>query len=393
MSAITHLVVKTCGMAVTAASTAYAILAAAVTVRRRMRSRESVEQPGRGIRPESTNPSVPGVTVLKPLCGTEPELYECLRSFCDQVYPRLQVVFGVHHPQDPAVPVVRRLQREFPGLDLDLAIDSTEHGSSLKVSNLINMMRLARHDLLCLSDSDVSVPRDYVQRVVAPLADARIGLVTCSYRGIARGGLWSQLLAAFVNGWFMPTVFVGAALGAQAFVSGVTIALRRDALEAIGGFEAIRDQLADDYRLGELTRLAGLRTFLSEVVVDTYLHETSARQLVRHELRWLRTIRAVRPGGYAGLFFTFGWPVALIGCLLADAARPALVMLAASAAARLLLHFEVRRTGTAVSQLWVLPISDSLAFALWCWGFVSRRVHWRHTRYTVARDGTVQPIS
>jgi ceramide glucosyltransferase len=336
--------------------------------------------------------ATPAVTVLKPLCGAEPELYGALRSFCEQSGARTQIVFGVCDAQDPALAVVRRLQREFAGRDLEVVIDPSRHGSSRKVSNLINMMRRARHDHLVIADSDVRVPTGYLAQVVAPLADPRVGIVTCAYRGLARGGAWSQLLTAFINDWFMPSVFIAATLGSRAFAFGATIALRRDALAAIGGFEAIADQLADDYRLGELTRKAGLRTVLSEVVVDTWVAEASARDLIRHELRWLRTIRTVRPAGYAGSFVTFELPVAALGCLLAAGSAAVLGMLAITGAARLVLHFNARRLGAALRQLWVLPVNDSLAFLLWCWGFVSRRVHWRQTRYRVARDGTVQPI-
>ncbi len=379
-----------CGISVTGAAMAYAIMASVAALLRR-RARES--------RRVDDSFAAPAVTVLKPLCGAEPQLYECLRSFCDQSYPCFQVVFGVRDPEDPAVAIVRRLQREFPDRDLDLIIDPTQHGSSLKVSNLINMFRAARHDRLVIADSDVRVPRDYLGRVAAPLRDPAVGIVTCAYRGVPRGGPWSLLLAAFVNDWFMPSVYVAAMLGSRLFVSGVTIALRRDALEAIGGFEAIADQLADDYRLGELTRARGLATVLSDVIVETGIDEPAARDLIRHELRWLRTIRAVRPGGYASLGVTFSLPVAALGCLLAASAgtapwvEGALAMLAVTALARLLLHFDIRRKGTAALELWVLPVSDTLAFALWCWGFVSRRVHWRQNRYRVARDGRVEPIA
>jgi ceramide glucosyltransferase len=333
------------------------------------------------------------VTVLKPLCGAEPELYSALRSFCEQSYPRFQIVFGVREAGDPAVGVVRRLQREFPERALDLVIDARTHGSSLKVSNLINMMRAAGHDYLVLADSDVRVPRNYLARVVAPLADDSVGIVTCPYRAVARGSAWSVLLAAFVNDWFMPSALVAASFGSRAFAFGATIAIRREALQTIGGFKTIADQLADDYRVGELTRRKGLRTVLSDMVVETYVDEPSAAALVRHELRWLRTIRTVRPAGYLLSFPSFGWPVAVLGCLLAGGAHAALVMLAINVAARVLLHFAVRKTDSALLQLWVLPLNDLLAFLLWMWGFVSRRVHWRSARYRVARDGSVQPLA
>ena len=391
MSPTLALVAKACGIAVTGAAVAYAIIAAAATMRRRhSASRARRADPPHVPRARS---DFAAVTVLKPLCGAEPQLYECLRSFCAQTYPSFQIVFGVRDADDPAVAVVRRLQREYPHRDLELVVDPTEHGSSLKVSNLINMFRAARHGTLVVSDSDVRVPADYLERVVAPLGDLSVGLVTCGYRGVASRGPWSQLLAAFVNGWFMPSVYLGDALGASDFVSGVTIALRRDTLASVGGFEAIADQLADDHRLGELTRARGLATVLSDMTVETKIDERSALELIRHELRWLRTIRAVRPGGYAAAFITFPLPVAVIGTLLASGSDAALTMLAATVLARLLLHFDGSRKGTAALGLWVIPVSDTLAFILWCWGFLSRHVHWRQARFRVARDGTVQPIA
>ena len=159
---------------------------------------------GRGTRP---------VTVLKPLCGAEPETYDSLRSFCDQAYPEYQIVFGVSDSNDPAVGIVERLQREFPQANLQIAIDRRQHGSSRKVSNLINMMPLARYDMLVLSDSDIRVGRDYLARIVAPLQDRGVGIVTCAYRGVPRAGLWSQLGALFINDWFIPSVRVAAYRG------------------------------------------------------------------------------------------------------------------------------------------------------------------------------------
>jgi len=334
----------------------------------------------------------PAVTVLKPLCGDEHQLYECLRSFCDQMYPRFQIVFGVSDGDDPAIEVVSRLQREFPHLDLQIAVDRRQHGSSRKVSNLINMMSLVRHDYLVISDSDVRVLPDYLARVVAPLLDPEVGIVTCPYRGAPRAGFWSLLGSLFINEWFTPSVRVAAMFGSRAFAFGTTIAIRRQVLASAGGFAAIANQLADDYRLGELTRRMGLRTVLSDVVVETCVDEGTFGDLVSHELRWLRTIRTVRPIGYSLLFITFGVPVALVGCLLAGGARPALAMLGITALARIVLHWTVRRPLSTPAHLLALPLRDGLNLALWAWGFVNRRVHWRDDRYRVTRDGSVQPV-
>src|SRR6516162_4211333 len=229
--------------------------------------------------------SLPPATILKPLCGAEPALYEHLRSFCEQDYPCWQVVFGVRDPHDPALEVVNRLRGEFPQRDLQIVINPAQHGISSKVSNLLNMMPLARHDYLVIADSDISVRADYLERVITPLLDERVGIVTCAYRGRPRPGFWSLLASTFINEWFMPSVRVAAALGSRAFAFGATIALRRDTLTRIGGFRAIANQLPDDYRLGELTRRAGLRTVLSEVEVETSVDEASFGELVRHELR------------------------------------------------------------------------------------------------------------
>ncbi len=342
------------------------------------------------------------VTVLKPLCGAEPGLAEALRSLCTQEYPGVQIVFGVQNPADPALAVVHALQDEFPELDIAVVADASRHGFSAKVSNLINMMRAARHDWLVLADSDVRVRPGYLAGVCAALEDPSVGIVTCPYRGLpahTRGpaGLCSRLGALFVNDWFMPSVRVAALFGSREFAFGATIALRRATLDAIGGFAAIADQLADDYRLGELTRRQGLRTVLSEVVVDTGIDERSLRQLVQHETRWLRTIRAVRPGGYAAAGVTFSLPVAVLGWALAGGVRTAGVLLIATAVARVMLHFAAGDPDpapvSAWRRLWLLPISDMLGFALWCWGFATREVHWRQARYRVARDGSAHPIT
>ncbi len=344
----------------------------------------------------------PAVTVLKPLCGAEPGLAEALRSLCAQDYPPLQIVFGVQDPADPALEVVQALRAEYPNRDIAVVIDATRHGFSAKVSNLINMMRVAQHDWLVLADADVHVPPGYLEGVCAPLADPSVGIVTCPYRGRpahARGwaGLCSRLGALFVNDWFMPSVRVAALFGSRDFAFGATIALRRAVLDAFGGFAAIADQLADDYRIGELTRRQGLRTVLSHVVVDTGIDERSLRQLAQHETRWLRTIRAVRPAGYAAAGVTFSLPVALLGCLLAAGAPVAWGLLLATAMARVMLHFAAGDPQPAEAAawrgLWLLPVSDLLGFLLWCWGFAAREVQWRQSRYRVARDGSARPIT
>jgi ceramide glucosyltransferase len=331
----------------------------------------------------------PAVTILKPLCGVEPQTYECLRSFCDQRYPKFQIVFGVADLNDPVISVVQRLQAEFPQRDLNLIVDRRQHGSSRKVSNLINMMAVVRYAYLVLSDSDVRVNSDYLQQVVGALLESDVGIVTCSYRGRARNGLWSLLGASFINEWFIPSVRVAAMSGSRAFAFGATIAIKQRVLEDIGGFAAIANHLADDYRLGELTRQLGLRTVLSATVVEIAVQERTLRELIDHELRWLRTIRALRPLAYTFSFVTFGLPVSIIGFLFTGRTPVAFGMLIVAGLARMLLHWHERQAGASLVQVALLPARDFLSFGLWAWGFTARRVRWRDETYLIARDGTV----
>ncbi|CAL1241609.1 bacteriohopanetetrol glucosamine biosynthesis glycosyltransferase HpnI [Candidatus Methylocalor cossyra] len=334
----------------------------------------------------------PPVSVLKPLCGAEPRLYENLRSFCAQDYPEFQLVCGVQEGDDPAIAVVHRLAREFPGLSLELVIDPSRHGSNHKVSNLINILGRCRYEHLVLADSDIAVGADYLAQVVAPLADPSVGVVTCLYRGRPTGGIWSRLGALFIDDWFAPSVRVAHAFGSRDFAFGATLALRRATLIAVGGFQAIADQLADDYWLGALTRRLGLRTVLSDYLVTTDVAETSLGALCAHELRWLRTIRSIQPIGFAFCFITFGLPVACTALLLAPSAPTVQVGAGLTLLFRLLLHLAQRQRagGSRFSELWLVVPRDFLSFALWCTSFAGRRVLWGRRRLLVEADGLLR---
>jgi ceramide glucosyltransferase len=348
---------------------------------------------------------LPAVTILKPLCGEEFELYEQLRSFCLQDHPRVQIIFGVSDASDAALRAVSRLQREFPSHDLRVVIESATRGANRKVGNLINMAPHIKHDLIVIADSDIRVERTYVSRVVAPLLDPAVGVVTCAYRARPRTGIWSKLGALFIDEWFIPSVRVATLLGSESFTSGATIALRRTVLDEIGGFAALADQLADDFEMGALARALGLRTVLSEVMVETTVDEPTLSALVRHQLRWLRTIRSVQPAGYAFSVITFTVPVSLLGVALAKGAVGSLVFLAIAITSRVVLHLICSghdrpshdRSGhdwrASLSRLWLLPIHDLLAFSLWCWSFAAPEVSWRRARYRVERDGSLRPMA
>jgi ceramide glucosyltransferase len=206
---------------------------------------------------------LPPVTVLKPLCGAEPGLYAHLRSYCEQDLPEFQIVFGVRDPGDPALTVVARLRREFPAIPIETVVNPQLHGSNYKISNLINMISLARHEVLVMADSDTYVSPEYLRAVTAPLLDGQVGLVTCLYQDVPTARLWSRLGAMYVNEWYMPSVLVAWLFGHDGYVSGQSLCLRAQTLQAIGGLPAMANHLADDHRLGELVRAQGLKVVLS----------------------------------------------------------------------------------------------------------------------------------
>ena len=313
--------------------------------------------------------ALPPVSVLKPLCGAEPRLYENLASLCRQQHPAYQLVFGVRAADDPAIAVVRRLQADFPACDIALVVDQRVHGSNLKVSNLMNLLSAVRHPWLVVADSDIAVAPDYLARVSAPLADTGVGIVTCLYRGRPVAGLWPQLGVQFIDNWFAPSVRIAHAGGSSRFAFGATIALRREALDAIGGFASLSNRLADDFWLGELTRRRGLRTVLSDVVVVTDVTETRLTELWTHELRWMRTIRSLNPAGFAFTFITFTWPMLALAAWLAQSSL-VLVAVLAGALARSLL------AGSFGAAL-LAPLRDVLLLAEWAAALPGSQVRWR----------------
>ncbi|MBB3104714.1 bacteriohopanetetrol glucosamine biosynthesis glycosyltransferase HpnI [Azomonas macrocytogenes] len=335
---------------------------------------------------------LPPVSVLKPLHGAEPRLYENLRGFCQQAHPNYQLIFGVREPQDPAIAVVHRLRAEFPQLAIDLVVDPHVHGANLKVSNLLNMLPLARHDWLVLADSDISVPADYLSRVTAPLADPGVGIVTCLYYGVPQAGFWSRLGCLFIDDWFAPSVRLSHTFGSTRFAFGSTITLRRETLQSIGGFEILRDTLADDFWLGELTRQAGLRTVLSDLVVGTEVSETRLTELWAHELRWLRTIRAIAPGGFAMSFVCFTWPVSLCGLALAPSMLNVWLAVVAGSAriAQFFLSRGARRPAIPWYEVLLTPFRDLLLVLEWAVALTSWRVKWRGQVLHARKDGPIR---
>jgi ceramide glucosyltransferase len=333
----------------------------------------------------------PPITVLKPLCGDESMLEAALASFCAQDYPGLQLVCGVQDPADPAIAVVRRLQARFPDRDIALVIDPTQHGENRKVGNLINMLPMARHDVLVIADSDVHAAPDYLALIADTLALPRTGVVTALYTGLpANRSLAARLGATAINHLFLPGVLLSRLLGRQDCL-GPTMALRRDTLAAIGGLGALANHVADDNILGRLVLARGLLVRLTSAVCAVTVQETGLRALLRHELRWMRTIRTLVPAAFAAsaiqlplawaalaVAFSAGASWALAGFVLVWAAQAAVVR-GVDAQLRLV------QSGLVMPvPIWLLPLRDLLGLAAFAVSYTSDRVEWRghilHTR-------------
>lgn len=336
----------------------------------------------------------PSVTILKPLCGLEPNLYENLETFCRQAYAGpVQIVFGLQNAADPAAGIVRRLQEAYPTLRLDLVVDARQHGSNRKVSNLINMSAEIAHEIVVLADSDMVVQPDYLERVVAELSVPGVSGVTCLYHGIpADKGVFAHLSALAIDVQFLPNVVMGTALNLAKPCFGSTIAFTKDSLAEIGGFDAFRDDLADDYAVGEALRAKGGIVAIPAFTIGHTCVDTDLSGLWSHELRWNRTIRNVDPLGYAGSLVTHAFPLALIGALIPEAGELGLAVAALALACRVILCIRMERAfGLAPHPYWLLPIRDILSFMNFSWSFVSGAVTWKGHDYRVVADGTLIP--
>jgi ceramide glucosyltransferase len=334
-------------------------------------------------------PQLP-VSILKPLKGTDPEMYESFRSHCLQDYPDYELIFGVNHPTDPAVELVERLKREFPERSIRLILCEPRPGANRKVVNLAQMLQTARYQIVLVNDSDIRVASDYLRSVTAPLSHPEIGLVTCLYRGIANRSLGSKFESLGISTDFAAGVLVAKTLEGIRFGLGSTLCFRRPDLESIGGFEPLADYLADDYQLGARLAQQGFKVELSPLVVDTFLPEYSTRQFFDHQLRWARTVRDSRFWGYVGLGFTFGLPWALLALALSNGAVWAWGLLAAAFVARVLVASVVGQTILQDRQigsfLYLLPLRDIVAFFVWIASFAGHTIHWRGDVFQL-RDG------
>ncbi|MGB8582825.1 MAG: bacteriohopanetetrol glucosamine biosynthesis glycosyltransferase HpnI [Candidatus Sulfotelmatobacter sp.] len=329
----------------------------------------------------------PPISILKPLKGTDPEIYECFRSHCLQQYPEYEIIFGVSDANDPAIESVRSLQLEFPDRRIQLVVSPEILGANVKVSNLAQMLPEARYEHLIVNDSDIRVEPDYLRRVIAPLSDSRVGMVTCLYRGVAARTLGSRLEALGISTDFCAGVLAARELeGGIRFGLGSTLAFRRAELEKIGGFASILNHLADDYELGKRIADLGLTVKLSDVVVGTYLPAYGLKDFFAHQLRWARGVRDARAGGYFGLAFTFG----TLWALLAVATGATKLWSWGLLASTLLLRFAVAMVGGKVlrdrqvlKHCWLIPLRDLISVGVWIVSLGGHTVTWRGDRFSL----------
>ncbi len=339
--------------------------------------------------------ALPPVSILKPLKGLDPGMLESLRSHCLQDFPDYEIVFGVSDANDPAISLVQNLQNEFPARSIKLVVGEKELGANTKVSTLAQMLPHASHSYLVVNDSDIQVRPDYLRRVVSPLANPGVSLVTCLYRGVPAPtlGSWAEALGI--------VDFAGGVLAARLLEGGIhfglgsTLAFRKLDLEAIGGFEGLTDYLADDYQLGRQLTKNGAMGQLSHVVVETFLPRYSMGDYISHQLRWARTVRDSRRWGYAGLAFTHYLPWAMVAVVCAGGANWAWFLLAAALTIRisttLAIGQGVLSDPHSLQYLALIPLRDLLATTVWVLGFIGHKVIWRGETFSL-RDGKLARI-
>lgn len=351
---------------------------------------------GRRNEPEGPPDFTPPVSILKPVKGVDFEAFENFASFCRQDYPEYEILFGVADPADPVVPIIRRIQTEYEEQPIRLILAPKVIGTNRKASMLHHLAAAARHDILVISDSDMRVTPDYLRRVVAPLADETVGLVTCPYVAADPRTLTARLEALHMGFSFLPSILVGRLVLGMRFAMGASNSLRRHTLERIGGFAGLADYLADDYQLGVRIAATGLRIHLSRYLMVAYLGATRFREQWERELRWMQCNRVSRPAEYPGLWLTYTLPLALLYLVASDFGRLGWGMVAGSLAVRwTVAWFIMTVTGQHHLRRWLiwLPVRDCLSAVVWVAGLWGRRVTWRGETFRLVGNGLLQPLA
>ena len=331
---------------------------------------------------------LPPVSILKPIHGHDPEFYEAIRSHAVQDYPEFEILFGVRDPDDGASADISRLAAEFPQRNIRL-VHVTREANNGKVGVLADLAKMARYPVLLVNDSDIFVEQGYLREVVAPLADTRVGVVTCLYRARA-GSQASRWEAIGLETEFMPSVLMARLIGMSGFALGSTMVFRAAQIREIGGFESVEEYIADDYQLGARVAALGFRVALAKTVVETELGGETWGDIWRHQLRWSRTIRVSQPAGYVGYVVTHATLWSLVA--MAAGAWPAgLAALAIRMAAGVLTAAGVLGDSQIASDFFLIPVRDLWGVAVWAAGLFGNTVQWRDKVLNLSSDGKIRP--
>ncbi len=340
---------------------------------------------GRG----SVNSQLAPISVLKPLAGVDEGLEENLRSFFEQDYAEFEMLFAVRAADDPAVKIVEALHAEFPARPSHLIVTGEPPYPNAKVFSMHRMLAEARYDLLVMSDSDIGVAPGFLESIAAEFSDPHVALATCPYRAVAGRSLWSTLEAEGMNTEFLAGLLVARLLEGVKFAVGPTVVARRSALQAIGGFEVLKDYLAEDFVMGKFTAEAGFGVVLSRNIVEHRIGSQGWRANAAHRIRWVRSTRRSRPLGYVGQLFTYPLPLALMLCIIEPSWWPAL---AGALVFRAAAHWSTAVWILGASPHWLLlPLEETLSFLFWLAGFFGNTIVWRGRRYYLYPDGRFEP--
>lgn len=353
--------------------------------------------PGAASAASSPQAFAPPVSILKPLKGVDPRMYAGLVSHCTQIYPgAFELLFGVGSLDDPAVALIGRLCVEYPDVTIRMVLCEERLGPNGKVSSLVQLLPQARFEHILVNDSDIRVAPSYLLGITAPFRDSRVGLVTAPYIGLAEPTLPSRLEALGISTDFLPGVLTARQMeGGIRFGLGSTLATTRTALAAIGGFEALLDQLADDYELGARLAAQGFHIELVHEVVATSVPAYTWAGFCAHQLRWARSTRDSRRLGYLGLGVTYVLPWAAAVVLASGFALWSLSLFAVALLLRVLVALTVGvgilRDGQVLRDLPWLPVRDGFGLFFWAWSYASDEVVWRGERFRL-RHGQLVPV-
>ncbi len=334
------------------------------------------------------------VSVLKPLHGAEDELEANLRTFFTQDYPAYEILIAVRSPQDAAIPVARRLQAEFPQVPSRLLVTGEPPYPNAKVFSLQHMVAEARHDLLVMSDSDIRVTRDMLRIVAAEFQDGTAGVATCPYRAVPGRSFWSMLEAVGMNTQFLSGVLTARLVEGMRFAVGPTIVARKRVLEAIGGFDRLKDYLAEDFVMGKFAAEQGHGVILSSYVIEHHIGTQAFVANLKHRLRWSRSTRRSRPAGYVGELFTYPLPIALLLWAWEPRLWPvAALVIALRAWSAHEVAGRVLHDSLTARRWWCVPVQDVYSFLVWIVGFFGNHIVWRGRKYYLHADGRFELVT